>query len=148
MLVEQKIPTWAWRTLNMKSGARRQSDFIRDKLLFKDIHLCRSLTSFIPLKRVTIGPYLPQTMGQARRVERSSNHLKENRKRMVICPDQNKRVFFPNMAWSDIHWSETLKWSCLRNGVVCGFFFNAFTILCLPQCQCPHRWLETLNGPT
>ncbi len=27
--------------------------------------------------------------------ERSSKHLK---KRMVICPDQNKRVFFPNMA--------------------------------------------------
>ena len=46
---------------------------------------------------------------------------------MVIMSDQNKRVFFPNMAWSDIHWSETLKCSCLRNGVVCGFFFNAFT---------------------
>ena len=44
--------------------------------------------------------------------------------------DQNKRVFFPNMAWSEIHWSETLKCSCLRNGVVCGFFFNAFTTLC------------------
>ncbi len=29
----------AWRTLNM-SGARRQSDFIRDKLLFKEVYFC------------------------------------------------------------------------------------------------------------
>ena len=34
--------------------------------------------------------------------------------------DQNKRVFFPNMAWSEIHWSETLKCSCLRNARCMG----------------------------
>ncbi len=48
---------------------------------------------------------------------------------MWLCPDQNKR-FFPNMAWSEIHWSETVKCINLRNGFVCGFFFNTFTILC------------------
>ncbi len=69
--------------------------------------------------------------------ERSSNHLKENRKRMVLCPTRTRG--FSSQIWHEVTSIEVRHWS----EVVCGFFFNAFTTLFHSQCQCPHRWLET-----
>ena len=38
MSVEQKIPTWGVKNIKYEVGlTRRQSDFIRDKLLFKEL---------------------------------------------------------------------------------------------------------------
>ncbi len=44
MSVEQKIPTWALKNFKYEIGlTRRQSDFIRDKLLSKEIFFAESI---------------------------------------------------------------------------------------------------------
>ncbi len=94
--------------------------------------------------RVSNGCFMTVTMSSKRTIIKSfERKSKENE----LCPDQNKRVFFPNMAWSEIYWSESLKCSCLRNAVVWGSSLMHSPFFVMPQSQCPHRWLETwMNG--
>ena len=59
MSVEQKIPTWGVKNFKYEVGlTRRQSDFIRDKLLFKEVYSFVQFINMLYSPKADLGYFL------------------------------------------------------------------------------------------